>query len=193
MIGIEQHIRFVTVRENIFVFAGADLGPVCNGAPGIVSAELIITYHTPEHPLVRRRNPHVLVDIQLGQRTDVDFEFLLGRDLLRQFPVQTVNSFNYNGLAVPEPGDALAVFFLAFNEIKCRQIYFPACQQIVHVLVEQPDIDGVQIFIIRLAVLVQGCLATLNKIIIGSHVQCVHTVDLQLNTKPARECGFPGG
>ena len=130
------------------------------------------------------------VDVQLGQRADVDPVFLAVIHLRRQFPVQRVDSFDDDQLVLLNGSQPLAKDLLPLQKVESGQVYSLPCQQTVQVMVEQLDIDGAKILVIRFTILVQWCLAPLHEIVICSHVHWVKTIDPELDAKPLSKSGF---
>ena len=78
-------------------------------------------------------------------------------------------------------------------EVESRKIYPFAHQQSVHIIVEQIDIQGVQIFEIIMSVLIDRRLTPFQIIIISPHVKGLQPVYPQLHAQPLGKSRLAGG
>ena len=148
--------------------------------------------HPPDQADIRQRHTVVVIEVQNCQRTDIDAEFFVVRDSLRQLRIQGVDPFDHNRLILFRPRDARPVSLGAGNKIKDRHIHRFSVQQIIHLGIEQIQVHCRQVFEIQLAVFIRDHVTPFDKIIIGSHVKRTHPVDPQLDTQPLRESRFTG-
>jgi len=64
--------------------------------------------------VICRHDTIVRVNIELGQRTDINFEFFLLGDLRRQRIVQRMDALDDDRLIAANPSQAFAVFLMPF-------------------------------------------------------------------------------
>ena len=108
----------------------------------------------------------MLVDVELGQRTDVDFELALHRERAGQPVVESVDSLDDQYVLFSELHVAVLVFPLAGLKIEDRQIDALARKQFIHVVVKQLHIQRFQTFQIEFPVLIARALIPVRIIII---------------------------
>ena len=193
MIGIIHHIRRTAVRENIPVLPGSHLRPFPDRGRRIVAPELIIPDQTAKQTLVRGRNPIMTVQIQLGQRADVNAELLFLRNPAGQFLIQAVYSLDDDRLVLPDRSDPMPEFLPPGQEIETGKVDCFPRHEVIHIPAEQLRVDGSQPFVIRFSVLVQRRLPPFDEIIIRSQIQCIQTVYPELNLQTLGEGGLSGG
>ena len=129
---IEHHIGRRAVRENVYALALPYLRPCFECSLSIVTSELIIPDHAAEKPCVSRGYPVVPVNGDLCQRTDVDLELVVSRNVLCKHIVKAVYALDHQDLILLQRCDALAEYLCAVNEVELRYIHFLARKQIFH-------------------------------------------------------------
>ena len=84
----------------------------------------VIAHESAEQPCVGGRNAVMRVDIQLGERRNIDAEFILFIDAFGKFRIEGVNAFDHDQLILADGGDPFAENLDAVDEIEFRQIHF---------------------------------------------------------------------
>ena len=79
--GVKDRIRILLEGENIFFLALRHCVPRFNRAARVPAAELVIPNNAADETAVRCGNAVMVVNIQLCQRADKDFEFIFIRNL----------------------------------------------------------------------------------------------------------------
>ena len=108
----------------------------------------------------------MLIDIQLGQCTDIDLEFIFFWQIMGQRIIQTVNAFDHQNILLSELHIMSVIFPFSGLEIKRRKFNPLACKQLFQIMVKKFHIQRFQAFIIRLSFCVQRCIHTVLKVII---------------------------
>ena len=130
--------------------------------------------------------------IELCKRTDVNLELLFLWYELRQIVVKSVYSFYNNYLARIDFCFSFTIFLMSGHEIESRKINFFARQKVVHIAVEELYVNCIDALIIRLTVCVLRSLLSLNKVVVGSHIQWLQTHNPKLYAKSSCKGSLSG-
>ena len=158
-----------------------------------MAAELIVADETPEHALVRRRDPVMVIDVELRQRADVYLELFLIRYAAREFRVQSVDALDDDRLSRLDARYVLPEHLMTNHEVELRQIDGLSRKQIVHVAVEQIEVYRVQVLEIVISVLVARRVLAFDEIVVRAHVERMKPVDHELDAQAACKRRLPGG
>ena len=126
--SIENDIRFVLERENMFPFSPLNAFPHVYGPRSSLAAELRVADDTPDQAVVRGRNAVVVIEIELGKCGKIDLVFQFRRDKRRHLVVEGMNAFKDENGPVLEFERTAGVFALPRLEIK-RKLYFGAFEK----------------------------------------------------------------
>ena len=96
---IENLVGIFLIGVDILFFAAADVGPNIHGRHGTAVAELLIPHHAPDDARIRRGNPVVVVDPDLGQDAEGNLGLFIPRQHVGQGIVQGMEAFYDDGLA----------------------------------------------------------------------------------------------
>ena len=153
-------------REYPSVLASSDAGPSPYGLASGHSAVLVVADDASQQPVVGGRDVVVVVEKDGGQRRGVHAEDLVLLHFRRQLGVQGVDTFHDEHFVVLQPELASAHSTLSCGEVIGRQLYLVASEQCVQLLVEQRQVQGVQVFVVEVAILVARCELTVHEIVV---------------------------
>ena len=135
----------------------------------------------------------MLVNIELGQRTDVYFELALPGKRVGKRIVQPVDALNHQNIFGTEFFEIALVLPSSGFEIEGRQLHPATGQQRIHIRIELFDVDCVENFKIIISVFVLRCFLPVHEIIIHCNRMRPVAKRAQLNRKPVRKSRLSGG
>ena len=122
-----------------------------NGFLGRDTPILVIADDAAEQTVVCCRDVIVIVQKNRGQRRSIYSEYLLLRDVSRQFRVQCMNALYHQHIVIVHLQLVAALFTLSALEIILRQFYLLTTEEGVELLVDQIEIQGIDALIIIFA------------------------------------------
>ena len=132
----------------------------------------------------------MLIDIQLGQCTDIDLEFIFFWQIMGQRIIQTMNAFDHQNILLTKLHIMSVIFPFSGLEIERRKFNPFACKQLFQIVVKKFHIQRFQAFIIRLSFCVQWCIHTVLKVIIHRNRMRDQTAYPELDGKPSGKCSL---
>ena len=108
----------------------------------------------------------MLVEQQGGQCRGVNAVRLFTWNLRHQFGVQGVNAFHHQYLVVVQPQFTSAHLALARLEVIAWQLHLLTPEEGVHLLVEQRQVQGMQVFEVIFAFLVARRLFPVQEVVV---------------------------
>ena len=190
--GVEHDIRTLLERENIILFPPPHARPHGDRIPCRIAARPLVTDDPAQKPSVCRRDPVVLIYVQLRQGGDINLEFALRRKRISEGVIDSVNSFYDQNLLRLQLQMSAFVFSLPCNKIEGRQLNVSALQKLRHAAGEQPGIYGLQTFKIITSVFVFRRIFPVLKEVVHRDRMRFQPVDGKLGGKPVAECGLAG-
>ena len=101
-----------------------------------------------------------------GKGTDEDAVLLVLRHLFGQYGIQRMVALQYDDVTLADAYAAVLVDTLAQLEVVARQLHLLACQQLVHLLVEQRGIHGLYTLEVVVAVGILGRVHTVHEVVV---------------------------
>ena len=132
----------------------------------------------------------MLIDIQLGQCTDIDLEFIFFWQIMSQRIIQTVNAFDHQNILLSELHIMSVIFPFSGLEIERRKLNPFSCKQLFQIVIKKFHIQCFQTLIIRLSFCVQRCIHTVLKVIIHRNRMRDQTAYPELDGKPSGKCSL---
>ena len=97
----------------------------------------------------------MLIDIQLGQCTDIDLEFIFFWQIMGQRIIQTMNAFDHQNILLTKLHIMSVIFPFSGLEIERRKLNPFSCKQLFQIVIKKFHIQCFQTLIIRLSFCVQ--------------------------------------
>ena len=169
--GVEHHIRFLLERVHPFLFTANDGRTTGDGLLGGETTVLVITYDAAQQTDIGGRNPVMVIDIDGGQCRHEDLKCQVLIHIRKDARIEGMQTFNH------QHGVLLKFQFASFEdtltdgEVISGQDYFLTVQQLMHLLAEERQINGVHILKIVLTVRILRGIHTVDEIVIhGEHL-----------------------
>ena len=190
---IEHHIGLFLEGENPATLTSADPIPEIQGPFGGETAEKTVTDQPSHESGVGGEDPVVIIDGQLGQGRNIDSVFPLARDRRGQAIVEPVDAFDDQNLFRPELHGRPPVGRRPTTEdkIEPRCGHRSAVHELRQMIVEELEIDGLQSLEIRLPILVEWRVLTVDVIVVQRQRDRLQTVDPELDSQPLGKGRFP--
>ena len=191
--GVEHHVGVFLVGEYPLVFARAHAGPARDGLLCRVAAVVVVADDAAQQAVVGGGNPVVVVQRDGGQCRDVNLVLAFGGNLRGQFRVQGVDAFQDEDGVVVDAQLVAFEFLFAGVEVEARQFHFLAPQEGLQLGVEQLEVEGVERFVVVVALLVAGCVFAVHKVVVQRDGVGAQPVGHQLHAEALAEGGLSGG
>ena len=165
-------------------------GTAANGLQGGVAAVLIVADNAAHESDVLGGDAVVVVELDGGECGNVDAEFLFVRNLLCEDGVQRMVSFKNEDVVWPN------LEFLAFEdtlsalEVVAWEFHFLSFEQLVHLLVEELGVHGLDALEIILALLVERSVHSVHKVVVRAEGIGFQSAGHQQDGKALAGCGL---
>ena len=127
--GIKNNICFFLEWENIFFFPTAYIVPQLQSHQRVMRTELRITHQPAQQTHIGSLDTVVIIQRHRRQGTDIDFQFITGRNNGRNTFVQAMDTFDDQHRVIAQSQLTATVFAQAGTEIVFGYFNCFTCQQ----------------------------------------------------------------
>ena len=147
-----------------------------NGFLGRDTTILIIADNAAKQTVVCCRDIIMIIQKNRGQRRSIYSEYLLLRDMSRQFRVQGMNALYHQHIVIIHLQPVATLFTLSALEIILRQFYLLTTEQGIKLLVDQIKVQGIDALIIIFARSILRRFLPIHEIIIERNLERFQSV-----------------
>ena len=134
--GIKNNICFFLEWKNIFFFPAAHIVPQLQSHQRVMRTELRITHHPAQQTHIGSLDTVVIIQRHRRQGTDIDFQFIAGRNNGRDALIQAVDTFDDQHRIIAQSQLTAPVFAQSGTEIIFWYFNRFSCQQALQMVVE---------------------------------------------------------
>ena len=132
----------------------------------------------------------MVIDIQLGQRADIDTELLVRRQRIGHLLIQAVDALDDQDIILAQ-GEIIAfVLPPAGDKIEPRNLHLLPVQKSQHILIKLLHVDGSERLKIIVPLLILRRVLAVDEIIVRLHRMGLHAQRSQLNAQPVGKGSF---
>ncbi len=134
----------------------------------------------------------MLVYIDLGKSTDINFKFMVIGQGLGKFRIQAMDSLNNQNIFSPQFLWLSRIFFFPDLKIKVGNYNFFSIQKFLHLLTKKLHVHRFQTLEIIFSVFILRRLFSLFKVIIYRNGMWMESIGPKLDGQPMGKCGLSG-
>ena len=189
----EVDVGILLVGHNPSVFSASHGWPAGKGIGGSGGTELGIAHHATDEAVVGGAVVGAIVVLGHGESGDVDAEEGIGGDASRKLRIETVDAFHDEDGLGGETQALPAEQALAGGEVVAWQFYLLALKELVEVLLEEVDVDGIEALEVVVAFLVEGCLVAIHVVVVQGDAEGFKPLLLESPAEFLAEGGLAAG